>query len=67
MPKTPAAADAADAPTEIIAPAPTTVEPATTPDPSDDPMWEGSLSATEPQVAPDGHVILSQADIDAQA
>jgi hypothetical protein len=30
------------------------------------PAWKGSLSATEPQVAPDGHVSLSQEDIDAR-
>ena len=33
----------------------------------DVPAWEGSLSATEPIVAPDGHVVLSQEDIDARA
>jgi len=31
------------------------------------PAWEGSLSAKEPQVAPDGHVNLSQEDIEARA
>jgi hypothetical protein len=31
------------------------------------PAWEGSLSASEPVVAPDGHVVLSQEDIDARA
>lgn len=31
---------------------------------TDKPAWEGSLSATEPIVAPDGHVVLSQEDID---
>jgi hypothetical protein len=30
----------------------------------DVPAWEGSLSAREPIVAPDGHVTLSQEDID---
>ena len=29
--------------------------------------WKGSLSASEPQVAPDGHVALSQEDIDARS
>lgn len=28
--------------------------------------WEGSLSADKPIVAPDGHVVLSQEDIDAR-
>jgi hypothetical protein len=28
--------------------------------------WKGSLSAKEPQIAPDGHVALSQEDIDAR-
>jgi hypothetical protein len=32
----------------------------------DRPMHRGSLSASEPIVAPDGHVVLSQADIDAR-
>jgi hypothetical protein len=32
----------------------------------DKPAWEGSLSADEPVVAPDGHVVLSQEDIDAR-
>ncbi len=35
-------------------------------DPSKEPAWEGSLSSDEPQVAPDGHVNLSQEDIDAR-
>lgn len=35
--------------------------------PADRAVWEGSASATEPQVAPDGHVNLSQEDIDAAA
>ena len=35
-------------------------------DPSSQPAWEGSLSADKPQVAPDGHVNLSQDDIDAR-
>jgi IMP cyclohydrolase len=30
------------------------------------PAWEGSASATAPVVAPDGHVTLSQEDIDAR-
>lgn len=30
------------------------------------PAWEGSLSATEPIVAPDGHVVLSQEDLNAR-
>jgi hypothetical protein len=30
------------------------------------PAWKGSLSAREPIVAPDGHVVLSQEDIDAR-
>ncbi len=30
------------------------------------PAWQGSLSATEPIVAADGHVVLSQEDIDAR-
>jgi len=54
-----------EAPTEIIAPA-AVAEPEVTPDPPDTPTWEGSLSATEPQIAPDGHIVLSQDDIDAQ-
>lgn len=34
---------------------------------SDDvPAWEGSLSSSEPLVGPDGHVHLSQEDIDAR-
>lgn len=33
----------------------------------DTPAWKGSLSATKPSVAPDGHVVLSQEDIDARA
>lgn len=32
----------------------------------DRPAWKGSASATEPIVAPDGHVVLSQEDIDAR-
>lgn len=32
----------------------------------DRPAWEGSLSAAEPVTAPDGHVALSQEDIDAR-
>jgi len=35
------------------------------PDP-DAPVFEGSLSADEPQVAPDGHVNLSKEDINAR-
>lgn len=30
------------------------------------PAWEGSISSSEPLVAPDGHVNLSQEDIDAR-
>ena len=30
----------------------------------DAPAWEGSMSASKPLVAPDGHVTLSQEDID---
>lgn len=30
------------------------------------PAWEGSLSASKPVVAPDGHVNLSKEDIDAR-
>jgi hypothetical protein len=30
------------------------------------PEWEGTVSAREPLVAPDGHVNLSQEDIDAR-
>jgi hypothetical protein len=33
---------------------------------SEHPAWEGSASASEPLVAPDGHVNLSQEDIDAR-
>lgn len=33
---------------------------------TDVPAWEGSLTAQEPIVAPDGHVVLSQEDIDAR-
>lgn len=32
----------------------------------DIPAWDGSASATEPIVAADGHVTLSQEDIDAR-
>lgn len=32
----------------------------------DRPAWKGSLSAGEPVVAADGHVVLSQEDIDAR-
>lgn len=32
----------------------------------DTPAWEGSASATEAIVAADGHVVLSQEDIDAR-
>lgn len=32
----------------------------------DVPAWKGSLSASKPIVAPDGHVTLSQEDIDAR-
>jgi hypothetical protein len=47
-------------------PEPTT-EPAPEPEPDDgEPAWKGSASATEPQIAPDGHVVLSQEDIDAR-
>jgi hypothetical protein len=35
--------------------------------PENQAAWEGSLSSKTPQVAPDGHVNLSQEDIDAQA
>jgi hypothetical protein len=35
--------------------------------PENQAAWEGSLSARTPQVAPDGHVNLSQSDIDAQS
>jgi hypothetical protein len=31
------------------------------------PAHKGSLSAVEPVVAPDGHVVLSQEDIDARS
>jgi hypothetical protein len=34
--------------------------------PDERPVHKGSLSATQPIVAPDGHVVLSQADIDAR-
>ncbi len=30
------------------------------------PAWEGSLSASSPLVAPDGHINLSQEDLDAR-
>lgn len=33
----------------------------------DVPAWQGSLSAGEPVVAADGHVVLSQEDLDARA
>lgn len=33
---------------------------------TDKPAWQGSLSSTVPQIAPDGHVVLSQEDIDAR-
>jgi hypothetical protein len=32
----------------------------------DHPAWDGSLSASGPLVAPDGHVNLSQEDLDAR-
>ena len=32
----------------------------------DRPAWEGSASAKEPIVAADGHVVLSQEDIDSR-
>lgn len=32
----------------------------------DVPAWQGSLSASDPIVAADGHVVLSQQDIDAR-
>lgn len=32
----------------------------------DVPAWKGSLSTNVPIVAPDGHVVLSQEDIDAR-
>ena len=35
--------------------------------PGDAPVWKGSATASKPIVAPDGHVTLSQADIDARA
>jgi hypothetical protein len=35
--------------------------------PDSRPVHKGSLSASEPIVAPDGHVVLSQEDIDARA
>jgi hypothetical protein len=34
--------------------------------PDERPMHKGSLTATEPIIAPDGHVVLSQEDIDAR-
>ena len=33
----------------------------------DHPAWEGSASSDSPLVAPDGHVNLSQEDIDSRA
>lgn len=30
----------------------------------EEPAWQGSLSSTSPIVAPDGHVVLSQEDIE---
>jgi len=39
--------------------------PAPAPAPSETPAWKGSRSSMEPMIGPDGHVILSQADIDA--
>ena len=33
---------------------------------TDRPAWEGSASAAEPIVAADGHVVLSQEDINAR-
>lgn len=33
---------------------------------TDKPAWKGSASAAKPVVAPDGHVNLSQEDIDAR-
>jgi hypothetical protein len=34
--------------------------------PDESPAWKGSLSADSVIVAPDGHVVLSQEDIDAR-
>lgn len=31
------------------------------------PLWEGSMSSSKPIIAPDGHVTLSQEDIDARS
>jgi len=36
-----------------------------TPAPPEKPLWEGSLSAKQEIVAPDGHVVLSAEDIKA--
>ena len=36
----------------------------TTKAPAAKPEWKGSMSASEPLVAPDGHVTVSQEDID---
>jgi hypothetical protein len=33
---------------------------------ADGPAWKGSMSSKEPLVGPDGHVHLSQEDIDAR-
>ena len=35
--------------------------------PESAPAWKGSLSVTKPIIAPDGHVVLSQEDIDTRA
>jgi hypothetical protein len=35
-------------------------------DPSKAPAWEGSMSSSKPLVGPDGHVHLSQEDLDAR-
>ncbi len=36
------------------------------PTPAEEVAWEGSLSATEPVIGPDGHVHLSKEDIRAR-
>lgn len=62
--------DKSSAKTEVIPPVevalPSGVKPSDiTPNPEDiQPAWKGSLSSKVPIVAPDGHVVLSQEDID---
>lgn len=72
MPKTPTSTPddtpADEAATMVIAPETAAETPGIEAPPFDQdaPVFEGSLSAAEPLVAPDGHVTLSQEDIEAR-